>query len=61
MIDVTVYPQEPDNGYVAEWRALVDAMRGDVEVEYDELLADARYALSLADAASAAILEGGRR
>ncbi|GAA1981464.1 Gfo/Idh/MocA family oxidoreductase [Microbacterium pumilum] len=56
-----VYPQEPDNGYVAEWRALVHAMRGEVEIEYDELLADARYALSLADAASAVILEGGRR
>ena len=56
-----VYPQEPDDGYVAEWRALIDAMRGGAEMEYDELLADAKYALSLADAASAMILESGRR
>ena len=53
---VTAYPPEAEDGYVAEWRALIDALEGTVEVQYDELLEDARYALRLADAAAAAIL-----
>ncbi|MGC5171904.1 Gfo/Idh/MocA family protein [Microbacterium sp. DT81.1] len=55
---VTAYPPEVEDGYVAEWRALLDALGGTVEVQYDELLEDARYALRLADAAAAAVLAG---
>ena len=54
---VTEYPQYRDNGYVAEWRALAGAMSGAIDIEYDELLDDARYALALADASAANILE----
>ncbi len=57
----TTYPREREDGYVAQWRALAAAVRGEVEVEYDELLNDARYGLRLADAAATAVLEGGRR
>lgn len=53
---VTAYPREDEDGYVSEWRALLDAMNGDVEIQYDELLGDACYAVRLADAASEAIL-----
>ena len=43
-----------EDGYVAEWRALAELLdERDVDVEYDELLDDARYALRLADAAAA--------
>ena len=48
----------PEDGYLAEWRALADVLSGTSVVEYDELLDDARYALTLADAAAALILEG---
>ena len=48
----TTYPSTADNGYLAEWRALADVLRGTSVVEYDELLDDARYAIALADAAS---------
>ncbi|HEX5859832.1 MAG TPA: gfo/Idh/MocA family oxidoreductase, partial [Microbacterium sp.] len=54
---VTGYPPEDEDGYVAEWRALLDALEGTVEVQYEELLQDARYAVRLADAAASAILE----
>ena len=50
------YPAEAEDGYVAEWRALLAALDGVEEVQYDELLEDARYAIRLADAAAAAIL-----
>jgi len=53
---VTAYPPEAEDGYVAEWRALIDALEGTVEVQYEELLEDARYALRLADAAATSIL-----
>lgn len=55
---VTTYPLAPDDGYLAEWRALADVLDGTAVVEYDELLDDARYAVALADAAAALILEG---
>lgn len=53
----TEYPRDPEDGYVAEWRLLASLLAGEAPVEYDELLADARYAIELADAASKA-LEG---
>ena len=52
---------EAEDGYLAEWRALADVLSGTSVVEYDELLDDARYALTLADAAAALILEGAGR
>ena len=55
----TTYPIDPDDGYLAEWRALADLLSGASVVEYDELLDDARYALTLADAAAELI--GGAR
>ena len=48
----TTYPIDDDDGYLAEWRALADVLNGSSVVEYDELLDDARYAITLADAAS---------
>ena len=43
----TTYPQRADDGYLAEWRALARrAATASVEIEYDELLDDARYAIS---------------
>ncbi|WP_439592899.1 Gfo/Idh/MocA family protein [Microbacterium sp.] len=57
---VTTYPIAAEDGYVAEWRALADVLDGDAVIEYDELLDDARYALTLADAA-AALIEGAER
>lgn len=58
---VTTYPPTADDGYLAEWRALADVLNGVSVVEYDELLDDARYALALADAAAALILDGAGR
>ena len=48
----TTYPIDLDDGYLAEWRALADVLDGSSVVEYDEMLDDAHYALTLADAAS---------
>ncbi|MET0781065.1 MAG: Gfo/Idh/MocA family oxidoreductase [Microbacterium sp.] len=58
---LTTYPTDAEDGYLAEWRALADVLAGTSVVEYDELLDDARYALTLADAAAALILEGAGR
>ena len=55
----TTYPIDDTDGYLAEWRALADVLNGSSVVEYDELLDDARYAITLADAASELI--GGAR
>lgn len=54
---VTEYPRSADDGYVEEWRAMAALLDGTESVEYDELLADARFAIDLADAAAARILE----
>ncbi|WJL94468.1 Gfo/Idh/MocA family oxidoreductase [Microbacterium sp. ET2] len=51
----TIHPADADDGYVAEWRNLAALARGEDVVEYDEILADARFAIDLADAAAAAI------
>ena len=55
----TTYPIDDTDGYLAEWRALADVLNGSSVIEYDELLDDARYAITLADAASELI--GGAR
>lgn len=52
------YRPDPDDGYVAEWRALAALLDGEVPVEYDHLLDDALYAIRLADAAHAAVIAG---
>jgi predicted dehydrogenase len=54
----TEYPRDDEDGYVAEWRVLASLLEGGAPVEYDELLADAHYAIDLADAAAAKVLEG---
>lgn len=54
----TEYHPDPDDGYVAEWRALADLLGGGRAVEYDHLLDDALFAIDLADAAQAAVLAG---
>jgi predicted dehydrogenase len=54
----TEYPRDDEDGYLAEWRLLASLLEGDAPVEYDELLADAHYAIDLADAAAAKVLEG---
>jgi len=51
----TVHPADADDGYIAQWRSLAAVTRGEEVVEYDEILADTRYAIELADAAAAAI------
>lgn len=53
----TDYPRDPEDGYLAEWRLLASLLEGAAPVEYDETLADAHYAIDLADAAVAKILE----
>ncbi|MEV5069959.1 Gfo/Idh/MocA family oxidoreductase [Microbacterium sp. LMI12-1-1.1] len=54
---VIEYPRSAGDGYVAEWEALAATLDGAEVVEYDELLADARYAIDLADAAADAVRE----
>lgn len=49
------YPVVADDGYIAEWQALADALDAGVPIEYDEALEDATYAIALADAAAALI------
>ena len=58
---VTTYASDDDDGYLAEWKALAEVLDGSSVAEADEMLDDARYALALADAASALILEGRDR
>lgn len=57
----TVYRRDAQDGYIAEWAALATMLDDDEPVEYDELLADARYVIELADAAAQAVVEGMRR
>ena len=52
----TSYPVTEEDGYVAEWRALASILDGHEVVEYDEILADAEFAIDLADAVEAAVL-----
>lgn len=53
----TTYPASAEDGYLAEWRVLAEVLAGADVVGDDELLEDARYAIALADAAAALILE----
>lgn len=55
------YPRDPGDGYVAEWRLLASLLGDSLPVEYGQLLADAHYAIDLADAAAAKVLEGVQR
>ena len=57
----TEFRRDADDGYLAEWRLLAALLEGEAPVEYDELLADAHYALDLADAAVASLLDGAPR
>ena len=54
----TEYRRDPEDGYMAQWRLLASLLEGGVPVEYDELLADSHFAIDLADAAAAKVLEG---
>jgi predicted dehydrogenase len=54
----TEYRREAEDGYTAEWRVLAELLDGGMPVEYDELLADAHYAVDLADAAAVKLGEG---
>ncbi|WP_394771692.1 Gfo/Idh/MocA family protein [Lacisediminihabitans sp.] len=58
---VTEYPPAQDDGYIAEWRALAAVLDEGRSVEYDDILEDALYAVRLADAAHAAVLDGYAR
>ena len=49
----TTYDRGPDDGYLAEWRALAELIDSGIPVEYDELLDDVRYSVGLADRAAA--------
>ncbi|MCU1516820.1 MAG: putative dehydrogenase [Pseudarthrobacter sp.] len=57
----TEYPRDAEDGYVAEWRLLASLLEGVAPVEYGELLADAHYAIDLADAAAAKILDEAKQ
>ncbi|MBM7505216.1 Gfo/Idh/MocA family protein [Agromyces aurantiacus] len=54
----TAYPRDPEDGYVREWRALAELLDGSAVMEYHEILDDARFAIDLAEAASAAVHAG---
>lgn len=54
----TTYAIEAEDGYLAEWRALAQALSDGVPVEYDELLDDVRYGLRLAEDAAALVEKG---
>ncbi|WP_156761532.1 Gfo/Idh/MocA family protein [Microbacterium karelineae] len=57
----TVFRRDPDDGYVGEWRALAAMLEGREEPQYDEMAADALYAIELADAAADLVRAGGIR
>ncbi|MEO8261106.1 MAG: Gfo/Idh/MocA family oxidoreductase [Pseudolysinimonas sp.] len=53
----TRYARSPIDGYLAEWQGLLALLDGSEVAEYDELLGDALFAIGLADAAGAAVIE----
>ncbi|UUT36125.1 Gfo/Idh/MocA family protein [Microbacterium elymi] len=57
----TEYPRDAEDGYVAEWRALLAAIERSTPVEYDEILHDAHFAIDIADAAADAVRHGVAR
>ncbi|KSU76820.1 Predicted dehydrogenase [Pseudarthrobacter enclensis] len=54
----TEFARDAEDGYLAQWRLLAAMLDGGTPVEYDELLADAHYAINLAEAAAALVAEG---
>ncbi|MFE1665126.1 Gfo/Idh/MocA family protein [Microbacterium sp. P02] len=54
----TTHAGEASDGYEDEWRSLAAILDDGVPTEYDELLADAHYAIDIADAAAALIRTG---
>ncbi len=54
----TTYRRDADDGYVREWRALAGLLDGSATTEYHEILDDARFAITLADAAADAVRRG---
>lgn len=54
------YARSRVDGYLAEWQAMLALLDGSEVPEYDELLGDAHYAIELADAAAAAVIDGMR-
>jgi predicted dehydrogenase len=55
------FATDHSDGYFEEWRALAELLRRERPMEYEELEADARFAIDIADAAAAHIREGGVR
>lgn len=53
-----LFPVAAADGYESEWRALAAILGGERPMEYDELRADALYAVDLADAAARRVREG---
>lgn len=56
----TEYARDSRDGYELEWRAFSALLNEGLPVEYDDLLADAHYAIDIADAAAALILRGAQ-
>lgn len=54
----TLFPMAAADGYESEWRALAAILGGERPMEYDELRADALYAVDIADAAARRVREG---
>lgn len=55
---VTAYAGTAEDGYIALWRSAAAMLRGELACEYGEVLADADFAVRLADAAAAAVRSG---
>lgn len=55
----TVYRRAPEDGYLSEWRALAALLDGSATMEYHEVLDDAVFAVTLADAAAEAVRHKG--
>ncbi|MFT3797582.1 Gfo/Idh/MocA family oxidoreductase [Microbacterium sp.] len=52
---IVEHPRDPGDGYVQEWAAVAAALDGRSPVEYDDVRADAHYAIALAEGAAARI------
>lgn len=55
---VIQFPPSAVDGYQAEWLAFARLLRGERPMEYEQLEADARFAIELADLCAAAAREG---
>ncbi|WP_221584674.1 Gfo/Idh/MocA family protein [Microbacterium sp. G2-8] len=56
---VTTFARGAEDGYVGEWRAFAAILDGWEEPQYDEMAADALYAIALAEAAAGVVRRGG--